>query len=151
MTPGQKAFLSMIAWSEGTSTIAGSDDGYNVLVGGTLFHSYADHPRQKVWIERIKDYSTAAGRYQLLERYYDFYSKQMHLPDFSPENQDIIAMEQIKECHALADIANGDIGIAVHKCSRIWASLPSENYLNQFHNKLPDLLGVFVKFGGVIA
>ena len=31
------AFLDMLAWSEGTSTVAKSDDGYNVLVGGSLF------------------------------------------------------------------------------------------------------------------
>lgn len=27
------AFLDMLAWSEGTSTIKASDDGYDVLVG----------------------------------------------------------------------------------------------------------------------
>lgn len=32
------AFLDTLAFSEGTSTVAGSDDGYNLNVGGELFH-----------------------------------------------------------------------------------------------------------------
>lgn len=55
------AFLDMLAWSEGTSTIRGSDNGYNVVVGGGLFNGYADHPRLKVYLPRYKVYSTAAG------------------------------------------------------------------------------------------
>ena len=50
MSGNRSAFLDMLAWSEGTSTITDSDDGYNVLCGATpehplLFESYADHPR----------------------------------------------------------------------------------------------------------
>ena len=41
-------FLDLIAFSEGTSTVKGSDDGYNVLYGGGLFQGYADHPRRKL-------------------------------------------------------------------------------------------------------
>ena len=59
-----KAFLDMLAWSEGTSTVAGSDNGYNVIVGGSLFKGYADHPRKLVDIPRLGIKSTAAGRYQ---------------------------------------------------------------------------------------
>lgn len=39
------AFLDMLAYSEGTSTMPGSDDGYNVNVGRELFIGYARHPR----------------------------------------------------------------------------------------------------------
>lgn len=31
------AFLDMLGFSEWTTTVAGSDDGYNVNVGGKLF------------------------------------------------------------------------------------------------------------------
>ena len=149
MSVNLKAFLDMLAWSEGTSTVTGSDNGYNVLVGGTLFDSYADHPRRKIWVGRIKDYSTAAGRYQLLARYYDFYTKQLHLPDFSPATQDEIALEQIKECHALSDIASGDLLSAIHKCSHIWASLPGNNY-GQHVQAISDLTDVYIAAGGTI-
>ncbi|HCF2383593.1 TPA: glycoside hydrolase family 104 protein, partial [Pseudomonas aeruginosa] len=92
------AFLDMLAWSEGTSTIRGSDNGYNVVVGGGLFNGYADHPRLKVYLPRYKVYSTAAGRYQLLSRYWDAYRESLALKGgFTPANQDLVALQQIKE------------------------------------------------------
>lgn len=149
MTPNQKAFLDMLAWSEGTSRVAGSDNGYNVLVGGSLFHGYADHPRQLIAIPRLGIKSTAAGRYQLLARYFDAYKKQLGLPDFSPSSQDAIALQQIKERSALPDIDAGNFAEAVKKCCNIWASLPDAGY-GQRENKLADLQAVYVKAGGAI-
>ncbi|VVE05657.1 lysozyme [Pandoraea morbifera] len=142
------AFLDMLAWSEFTSRIAGSDDGYNVIVGGDLFASYADHPRKSVWIKRFNVWSTAAGRYQLLSRYYDAYKKQLGLPDFSPVSQDKIAIQQIRERGALPDIKAGRIEIAISKCRNIWASLPGAGY-GQVEHQLEPLLRQYVKAGGV--
>lgn len=147
-TTNQSAFLDMIAWSEGTSTIESSDDGYNVLVGGSLFYGYSDHPRIKVDLGRGL-YSTAAGRYQLLERYFDAYKKLLDLPDFSPESQDAIALQQIKECDALPDIETGDIPAAIIKCAHIWASLPGNNY-KQRTNPLPKLVFIYKDSGGIL-
>lgn len=45
MSLNRKAFLTMIATAEGTAKLG--DNGYNVLVGGSLFTGYADHPQQK--------------------------------------------------------------------------------------------------------
>jgi muramidase (phage lysozyme) len=144
----RKAFLDMIARSEGTK--GRGEDGYNVLVGGCLFHSYADHPRQLISIPRYKVKSTAAGRYQLLARYYDAYKEKLNLPDFSPASQDAIAIQQIKECKALADIDAGRIAQAIKKCRRIWASLPGAGY-GQHENKIEYLLAAYQKAGGTIA
>jgi muramidase (phage lysozyme) len=145
----RKAFLDMIAHSEGTSTIEGSDNGYNVLVGGTLFDSYADHPRKLVTINsKLK--STAAGRYQLLSRYFDYYKKLLHLPDFSPASQDAIALQQIRECRALQDVDDGKIQSAINKCKGIWASLPGAGY-GQRENNLDDLLIAYQNAGGTVA
>ncbi|WP_416268600.1 hypothetical protein SD235_00060 [Burkholderia cepacia] len=96
--PNRTAFLDMIAWSEGTSCIPESDDGYRVLVGATpdkpqTFSSYATHPD----ILNSRFNSTAAGRYQLLYRYWLAYRQQLKLPDFSPLSQDRIALQQIRE------------------------------------------------------
>src|SRR6266567_3232165 len=148
MDANLNAFLDMIAFSEGTSTVAGSDNGYNVLVGGTLFDSYADHPRILVHIREGLD-STAAGRYQLLERYFDFYKKKLNLPDFSPDSQDAIAVQQIKECNALQDIANGNIQSAINQCSHLWASMPGAGY-GQRENSLESLLSAYQKLGGTL-
>ncbi|MCY1293944.1 Phage lysozyme [compost metagenome] len=144
------AFLELLAWSEGTSTMRGSDDGYNVIVGGGLFNSYADHPRQLISLPRYNIKSTAAGRYQLLARYWDAYRKSLNLIGFTPENQDRVALQQIREQRALDDIKAGRIAEAIAKCRNIWASLPGAGY-NQREHKLEDLLAHYVAAGGVLA
>jgi len=149
MNANIKAFLDMLAWSEGTSTVAGSDNGYNVIVGGTLFKDYSDHPRKLVSIPRLGIKSTAAGRYQLLSRYWDSYRKQLQLKDFSPDSQDAVAIQQIKERGAQQLIVDGKINQAIDKCSNIWASLPGAGY-GQREHKISDLLFKYKQFGGQI-
>ncbi len=122
-----KAFLDMIARAEGT-ILFGDQDGYNVIVGGRFFDDYSQHPMKIVWIPRFKIYSSAAGRYQLLARYWKFYQEKLHLPDFGPASQDAIALQQLKECKALGHIDNGQIAEAIRKANRIWASLPGSPY-----------------------
>lgn len=145
-TSNRQAFLDMIAWSEGTSTIKESDDGYNVLVGGTLFTGYADHPRIKVDLGNGL-ISTAAGRYQVLERYFDAYKTLLNLPDFSPASQDKIATTMIAECGALNDIDDGNIQGAIAKCASRWASLPTAKY-GQHENPIEKLLFIYKDAGG---
>ncbi|VAE94099.1 glycoside hydrolase family 24 protein [Enterobacter hormaechei] len=144
-----QAFLDMLAWSEGTSRIKGSDNGYNVVVGGSLFTSYADHPRKLISLPKLGIKSTAAGRYQLLSRYYDAYKKQLGLKDFSPASQDAIAIQQIKERRALPDIESGNIKAAITKCSNIWASLPGAGY-GQHEHKIDDLVNKYISCGGAL-
>jgi muramidase (phage lysozyme) len=144
----RKAFLDMISISEGT--FGRGDGGYNVIVGGKLFKSYKDHPRIKVYLPRLKINSTAAGRYQLLMRYWDAYRRQLKLADFSPANQDQVALQQIKEQVALADIDSGRFDAAVKKCANIWASLPGAGY-GQHENNLKKLRLAFVNAGGFVA
>lgn len=150
MTANQQAFLDMIAHSEiGPKLLAKSDNGYNVLVGGTLFDSYKDHPRKLVKINATLS-STAAGRYQLLARYFDAYKKLLGLRDFSPDSQDAIALQQIRERQALLLIESGHFADAVKKVSNIWASLPGAGY-GQHENKLADLQAAYISAGGKLA
>lgn len=146
-------FLDLIAFSEGTSIIKTGDDGYDVLYGGGLYQGYADHPRRKLTlpINGKPVTSTAAGRYQLLERYWDAYRVSMHLAGgFTPENQDRIALQQIRERRALDDIKAGRIQQAIAKCSNIWASFPGNNYGQNPHH-LDKLLAKWGELGGVLA
>ncbi len=86
LNPQRKAFLDMLAWSEGTDNgrQPTRNHGYDVIVGGELFTDYSDHPRKLVTLHpKLK--STAAGRYQLLSRWWDAYRKQLGLKDFSPK------------------------------------------------------------------
>ena len=92
----RKAFLDMLAWSEGTDNGRQKtrNHGYDVIVGGELFTDYSDHPRKLVTLNpKLK--STGAGRYQLFPLV-DAYRKQLGLKDF-PKSQDAVALQQIKE------------------------------------------------------
>lgn len=146
------AFLDMIAVAEGTDDgrQPTRDSGYDVLVGGGLFKGYADHPRVLVRLPRLGISSTAAGRYQLLSQYWDAYRKSLGLVGgFTPENQDRVAIQQIRERGALPDIAAGRFDEAVRKVRNIWASLPGAGY-GQHEQPLARLREVYVKAGGTL-
>lgn len=130
-SPTLTAFLSLIGWAEGAD--------YNTIVNGVdgpaTFTDFSDHPfapqfnRPPVIVRRSPLLeSTAAGRYQLLYRYWPIYRAQLGLADYSPASQDAIAIEQIKERGGIARIGTGDIEGAIKACSNIWASLPGNNY-----------------------
>lgn len=151
MSPGnRKAFLDMLAWSELGPLIDDPERGYDIIVGGEHFTSYADHPRKHVWLPKYEIWSTAAGRYQILERNYDFYKDLLVLPDFSPNSQDEIALQMITEAGALTAIDTGDIPTAVTRCAHIWASLPGNTY-RQHTNPIEKLSFIYTDNGGVLA
>ncbi|UQP01401.1 glycoside hydrolase family 104 protein [Burkholderia multivorans] len=146
------AFLDMIAVSEiGAALLAKSDDGYNVLVGSTparplLFSSYSNHPN----VFNAKYNSRAAGRYQILFRWWRIYQAQMKLPDFGPVSQDRYAMQQLREHGALPLIDAGRFREAVAKVSNVWASLPGAGY-GQHENDIERLLAAYQAAGGEVA
>lgn len=144
------AFLDMLAFSEGTSNSPTTrDNGYDQIVGRTRFDSYATHPNKLVQV-RPGLKSTAAGRYQLLARYWMAYKARLNLKDFSPLSQDLIAVRQIRERGALPDIEAGRIPEAIAKVKNIWASLPGAGY-GQREHQLPPLLAAYTKAGGDLA
>lgn len=122
-----QAFLDMISYAEGTDKF-GNDKGYNVIVGGELFTDYSDHPRKMVHLPRYKINSTAAGRYQILARFWDHYKAQLRLPDFGHDSQDRYAIQQLREQRALDPLLNGDVKTAIERTANIWASFPGAGY-----------------------
>lgn len=152
ISKNMKAFLDMLAYSEGTDNRRQktNNHGYDVIVGGSLFTDYSDHPRKLISLPKLGIKSTAAGRYQVLAKFYDAYKKQLRLPDFSPSSQDAIAMQLIRECKATADIEAGRIADAIHKCRSRWASLPGAGY-GQHEQKLDKLIDVYKAAGGAAA
>lgn len=154
--PGGKsmaAFLDTIAFSEGTSTVRGSDDGYNVNVGGALFHGYTQHPGRAVVTKW--GLSNAAGRYQIMAAIpgkiltdtWDWASRACGVTDFSPLSQDKVAAYLVVRRGALPDLVQGRFRIAVAKCRHEWASLPGAGY-GQREHRLEVLLEKYIAFGG---
>lgn len=146
------AFLDMLAWSEiKPALLAKSDDGYNVLVGSTpskplLFTSYAEHPN--VYNKRMD--STAAGRYQILHKYWPYYRDMLGLTDFGPESQERYVLQQLRERRAYKLVQTGHVIAAIACCCNIWASLPGNSY-GQPVNSIADLREAYERAGGVLA
>ena len=111
MNANRKAFLDMLAVSEGTSTSPATlNNGYDVIVTGVdgvpeVFTDYSDHPfnngRPSKVINSHGLTSNASGRYQFMLRDWHHYRDQLKLPDFSPDSQDLWALQLIRERSAL--------------------------------------------------
>jgi muramidase (phage lysozyme) len=115
------------------------NDGDDVIVTGkhgpTVFIDYSKHPFEDGGEVEVRPglFSTAAGRYQLLARYWVVFKAQLHLPDSSPASLDELAIQQIKEREALVLIETGNIAGAITACSNIWTSFPRNNYAQGCH------------------
>lgn len=140
------AFMQMIRVSEGTA----GPDGYRTIVGGSLFDDYSDHPRQKIWIPSINDYSSAAGAFQIIRRTWDGVQGKLGLPDFSPASQNLACIELMRQRGGLRLAMNGQFAAAVEKCKKEWASLPGAGY-GQRENSLAKLQNAYTNAGGQLA
>lgn len=160
MSPNLKAFLDMLAVSEGTSTSpATKNNGYDVIVTGVdkkpeIFTSYADHPfaagRKSKVITAKGLTSNASGRYQFMLKDWAHYRALLKLPDFGPESQDKWAIQLIRERRALPLIEAGKFDEAVAQVRNLWASLPGAGYGQPEHN-IAKLRAVYAKAGGTLA
>ena len=129
-----RKFLMLITFTEGTDR---EKTPYNELFGYTNFSGYEKHPEILI---KSKNYrSTAAGRYQVLKATFKAFKKKFPNAQFTPEWQDKIAIQLIKEQGAYDDIIAGRWEIAISKTNDIWASLPGSPY-GQPTKKLSECL-----------
>lgn len=136
--PEVRSFLNTISYAEGTPGAA----GYQTMFTGKKFDPSKgwQHPRQ---LQRGGGYtSDAAGKYQYLSTTWEGVQKELGLPDFSPQSQDIGALHLLKRRGALDPLLKGDITTAIHKSAPEWASLPTTkggSYYGQPSKSLTDL------------
>lgn len=157
----EQALLKVIRYAEGTA----GPNGYRTLFGGSLFSSFADHPRTaKQFTDRAgrRLWTSAAGAYQFMAvspipgggstrvNTWDRIAKKLALKDFTPASQDVAALELIREAGALPDVRAGRFADAIAKIRGIWASLPGAGYA-QPEKTMPELAAVFQRSGGVLA
>lgn len=147
MNINRKAFLDMLAYSEGTYNL-GSHEGYDVIVGSTktrgIFAKSLDrHPNVVVELSSTL-WSTAAGRYQIIHPTWVGLNSKMKFSDFSADSQDSAALQLIRDAGALNEVDQGHIKVAIQLCKHIWASLPGAGY-GQHENQVQNLLNYFNK------
>ena len=160
MPTNRRAFLDMLAVSEGTSTSPITKrNGYDVIVTGAdkkpeIFSDFSDHPfnagRKSKVINSKGLTSNASGRYQFMLRDWHHYRDQLGLKDFGPESQDLWAIQLIRERGALPLIDLGQFSLAVQRVSNLWASLPGAGY-NQPEHPVEKLQAAYVNAGGMLA
>ena len=124
--PNVRRALDIIAATEGAGK-----QGYYTEFGGGRLASLADHPRKLHPFQQTdgkKNETTAAGRYQFLERTWDDVAKKYDLTDFGERAQDIGAVELMRRAGALDAILAGDLAGGLQKLGSTWASLPSSPY-----------------------
>lgn len=149
--PNIRAMMNTIAYTEGTDNgrQVTKDNGYDVLVGGALFSDYTKHPNRLVKLN-AKLSSTAAGRYQILYRFWKHYQPLLKLPDFGPESQDKYVLQIFKEQRATALIEAGEFEQAIRRINNIWASLPESPY-GQHTYSMAATKKVYLDNGGTLA
>ena len=112
-----RAFMGTITRLEGGA--------YNRKIGGGTYTG-KEHPGgQKLRFGKEYKYVSAAGSYQITEGTYKGYKKlDPTITDFSPENQDKIAVDIIDASNALEDVKSGNLDKAIPKLRSQWSSLP---------------------------
>lgn len=146
-----KAFLDVIAWTEGTDRNIGDGTrtGYDIMFTFAKFTSFTDHPRR---LQRSGGLvSDAAGRYQFLSTTWDG----LGLSSFAPQNQDRGAVKLIQRRGALNLIEAGRIRSALDSLSFEWASLPDSTGVGRYPPQpiipVRDIESLFVQAGGILA
>ena len=148
-------FLDMISACEGTT----GPDGYRALFGYTPTNSkifdngYVWHPNVRVMFTQTDgtiNYSTAAGRYQILFGTWARVAGKIGRKMFAPIDQDAAAAELIAETGAMPSVKSGDLQRAIDLCSPVWASLPASTY-PQPRRTLAFASDAFTSAGGALA
>jgi muramidase (phage lysozyme) len=147
------AFLLALRLGEGTS----DEKGYYRKVGGGEVASLEKHPGYDgfKWYftnpaTGKRDYSTAAGAYQINLPTYKEFAPRLGIDTFYASDQDIIAIAIIKSEDAYVDVLNGDIASAVEKVSNRWASLPGSQ-AKQRTVSFEQFSQVYANSGGTFA
>ncbi len=160
--PRIRAFLDVIAFAEGTQgrmkriADASSDlVDYQHIFGGDTFASFDDHPRRIICAKSNGSWicSSAAGRYQLGEKTWDYYMYVRKINRlygdtcFSPLNQDRVALQIMIDSKALPELLeeSADFDAIIYRLNKKWASFPNAPYGQPTRYSLRDLKKIFDK------
>jgi muramidase (phage lysozyme) len=145
-----RAFLSAIAEAEGGDY----DFKYGAVKGKRndpwRFTDFSTHPGPG-----LGGRTTAAGKYQENIDTWREMAGNMGLSDFTPETQDLVAVEILRAINVVEKIKAGDINAALGKASHRWSSLPQGKGQSGFYQKQPSVTfetfeGAYKSAGGTV-
>ncbi|GJJ05125.1 hypothetical protein RugamoR64_56630 [Duganella rhizosphaerae] len=145
-----QAFLKAIAEAEG----GGYDFKYGAVRGKKndpwRLADYSTHPSPGVGGK-----TTAAGMYQENIETWREMGGNMGLSDFTPETQDLIAVEILRVIKVAESIKSGDINAALDKASHRWSALPQGKGKAGYYPKQPSVSfdkfeSDYKRFGGTV-
>lgn len=123
-------YLRMLQQAEGTYKGA-EGNPYATAFGGGTIADLSQHPKKLhsfTQTDGKANKTSAAGAYQFLGSTWDDVAGKLALPDFSPQSQDLAALELMRRNGSLPDVLAGKFDQAVKKDGKTWASLPSSPY-----------------------
>ena len=92
--------------------------------------------------------------YQINKSTWNEMGAKMGLSDFSPETQDLLAVEILRTIHIIDNIVAGDIDTALNAASRRWAALPQGpnegGRYNQPYMSYEKFIDTYKKLGGSV-
>lgn len=145
-----QAFLKAIAEAEG----GGYDFKFGAIKGKRndpwRFTDFSTHPGAGYGGK-----TTAAGMYQENIDTWGEMGGNMGLTDFTPETQDLIAVEILRVIGVAEKIKSGDINSALDKASHRWSSLPQGKGRSGFYPAQPSVSyetfeSNYTSFGGTV-
>jgi muramidase (phage lysozyme) len=122
--PNVRKFLDMIQKAEGSK-------GYAYGFNNTKLDSLDSHPgisTEFTETDGKKNKTTAAGKYQFVEKTWNGVRDKLGLTSFNGPEQEAAAVELLRQRGALEAIRAGDWATALAKTGPEWASLPTSPY-----------------------
>jgi lysozyme len=164
LTQNEIAFLATIAHSEGTDR---ANDPYRCCYAFKhtildLSYHPAEHrppfgaqewrgePLDDLGAQYAGEWSTAAGRFQLIRATWLACKKALNLTDYTAASQNEAAILLIKQRGALALVNASEIQEAIICCKDEWASLPG-GHSNQPEHTFAYLIDFYTQAGGLVA
>lgn len=113
-----QAFLRAIRAGESSQDAS----AYQMLVYGGQFNDFSTHPNVRKTIPGTKNFTTAAGAYQITYSTWQWLHILAGVSDFTPASQDKMAVAYLRKLGALADVVAGNYAAAADKCRPVWES-----------------------------
>ena len=115
-----QAFLRAIRAGESSQDAS----AYNMVVFGGTFSDMSTHPNiRKPLPNNPRDYTTAAGAYQITYTTWKWLKVLAGVNDFTPLSQDKMAVAYLRKLGALKDIVDGNYNAAIQKSSKVWEAI----------------------------